>query len=94
MQINMSCLLLVSPTVIAFCSMSRKINLCPSLLIKEHVINFLCGKKVVLFSSIISQHNLKNNNCILPKHKHLGFGTSGSSLPCDCISERKWGPVI
>lgn len=32
--------------------------------------------------------------CILPKQKHLGFGTTGSSLPSVCISERKWGQVI
>lgn len=37
---------------------------------------------------------IKKNNCILSNHKQQGFGTTGSSLPFDCISERKWGLVI
>lgn len=91
----MSRLLLVNTSVVilfAAC-LGKLICSVPSLLIKEHVINFMEKNcHFIQFNHLTAQ--LKKTNCILPKHKTQGFGTTGSSLPFDCISERKWGPVI
>lgn len=75
MQMNMSRLLLVNTSaVILFAAcLGKLIHYVPSLLIKEHVINFLYGQKMSFYSIQSFDSTIKKKNCILQKLKKTGI---------------------